>query len=820
MNNIIGIKAMKWLCSIAVTVALIITFMPVLPLSAQDSPTFTVGPDMIVDSLSAGSSKVYELAVTNYFATDVEVAGLGETPAGAPIAVSNDTSSSSAASWISVDKSQLDPAVAQQLQVTINVPSGTVAGERYASILLQDQGSDINSVTSSILIPILLTVNSSSFVSNLSGQITKISVSSDSTGLVFTGKPIDVLTTLTNTGNCPITDASSSVTIKNSNGTMVFQNTSTLQSPSVLPNYPRVVDTNYNVGLPLGNNYTVSSTITLNNGNVINGPTTSFNVVAPPPIPAAPVLSGPGSSTAPGPMINTLTPTFSWAAIPDASSYNLTISRYPYNNNDEIFSSGPINTTSFTLQAGSIFQGDQYEWQLTATDISGTSPESGLYFYTFGNFPSVNTVVASNVTATAATLNGTLMSLGGASSANVNFEYGTTTAYGSATPTQSLTAGGSFKNNITGLEPNTTYHFRSKAVGINTAYGSDVIFKTPGLVPTITGISPSSGTTGDNIIINGTNFSGVESVSFGGVSATSYTVVDTAEIIAVLGNGNSGTVNVVTATGAANLSGFVFMPSTNTSSTTTTPTQTATTTTQIITSTTPATTTTQTTIPLTSATTAAISRSYAGYFTPEIDESSLTYHDFTNDADSDLNAIAQAGTEVSLTGTNNNGTIIVVQYPSAPQTTVQFSAGGIKGGTGKSAIKFVGLRVEGTTTGTAHVTVSYTDNDVSAYDVNSLILAYFSGGNWHNAGNITISSANDTISGDIPVSRLSGTAIGLGGDLTQTAGVIPNNNQGNNISSTPGVPWAIVGIVMVSIFIVGIIIFIIERNRRKTQANR
>ena len=109
MNNIIGIKAMKWLCSIAVTVALIITFMPVLPLSAQDSPTFTVGPDMIVDSLSAGSSKVYELAVTNYFATDVEVAGLGETPAGAPIAVSNDTSSSSAASWISVDKSQLDP---------------------------------------------------------------------------------------------------------------------------------------------------------------------------------------------------------------------------------------------------------------------------------------------------------------------------------------------------------------------------------------------------------------------------------------------------------------------------------------------------------------------------------------------------------------------------------------------------------------------------------------------------------------------------------------------------------------------------------------
>jgi hypothetical protein len=76
------------------------------------------------------------------------------------------------------------------------------------------------------------------------------------------------------------------------------------------------------------------------------------------------------------------------------------------------------------------------------------------------------------------------------------------------------------------------------------------------------------------------------------------------------------------------------------------------------------------------------------------------------------------------------------------------------------------------------------------------------------------------MSGDIPVSRLSGTAIGLGGDRTQAAGGIPNNNQGNNTGSTPGFSWAMVGIIMVSIFIVGTVIFVIERNRRKTQTNK
>jgi phosphodiesterase/alkaline phosphatase D-like protein len=61
----------------------------------------------------------------------------------------------------------------------------------------------------------------------------------------------------------------------------------------------------------------------------------------------------------------------------------------------------------------------------------------------------------------------------------MSFEYGTTTAYGAneasvATPN----VPGGIMANLTGLMPGTLYHFRVKAVGDSTVYGSDVTFTT------------------------------------------------------------------------------------------------------------------------------------------------------------------------------------------------------------------------------------------------------------------------------------------------------------------------------------------------------
>ena len=92
--------------------------------------------------------------------------------------------------------------------------------------------------------------------------------------------------------------------------------------------------------------------------------------------------------------------------------------------------------------------------------------------------PSVMTNAATGVTASAATLNGNLTSLGSASTVQVSFEWGLTTDYGNTTSPQPKTTTGTFSANISGLLPGTTYHFRAKAVGDGTSYGDDQVFTT------------------------------------------------------------------------------------------------------------------------------------------------------------------------------------------------------------------------------------------------------------------------------------------------------------------------------------------------------
>jgi hypothetical protein len=94
--------------------------------------------------------------------------------------------------------------------------------------------------------------------------------------------------------------------------------------------------------------------------------------------------------------------------------------------------------------------------------------------------PFVQTLAASGVTQTAATLNGTVNPDNLATT--YHFEYGLTTAYGSSTPTQSAGsdfAGHSESAAISGLSPGTTYHYRIVATNaIGTSDGADMTFKT------------------------------------------------------------------------------------------------------------------------------------------------------------------------------------------------------------------------------------------------------------------------------------------------------------------------------------------------------
>jgi len=81
----------------------------------------------------------------------------------------------------------------------------------------------------------------------------------------------------------------------------------------------------------------------------------------------------------------------------------------------------------------------------------------------------------------------------------------------------------------------------------------------PIIKPSIVSFSPTSGTTGTEITINGTKLTGVTAVSFGGVAAASFAIVNDTKITAVVSTGASGDVSLVTPSGTATLAGFTYV---------------------------------------------------------------------------------------------------------------------------------------------------------------------------------------------------------------------------------------------------------------------
>lgn len=74
--------------------------------------------------------------------------------------------------------------------------------------------------------------------------------------------------------------------------------------------------------------------------------------------------------------------------------------------------------------------------------------------------------------------------------------------------------------------------------------------------PSISSISPTTAGKGDTVIINGTNFTDITGVSFGGVPAAAFTVISPVKIIAIVGTGSSGIVTVTNALGLGTIAGF------------------------------------------------------------------------------------------------------------------------------------------------------------------------------------------------------------------------------------------------------------------------
>ncbi len=97
--------------------------------------------------------------------------------------------------------------------------------------------------------------------------------------------------------------------------------------------------------------------------------------------------------------------------------------------------------------------------------------------------PEIITGPATNIGLTEATINGSLEDDGGML-CGCGFEWGLTESYGNITPVQTKTAGQHFSEVLTGLEPDTIYHFRALASNVfGLSYGIDRAFRTLSTMP-------------------------------------------------------------------------------------------------------------------------------------------------------------------------------------------------------------------------------------------------------------------------------------------------------------------------------------------------
>ena len=132
--------------------------------------------------------------------------------------------------------------------------------------------------------------------------------------------------------------------------------------------------------------------------------------------------------------------------------------------------------TSFTYNLTGLMPSTTYCCQAVAVCGSTTVRGAVICFTTPAIGLTVSTLAATDITANSATLNGSLLSMGGASPIYVNFQYGDAT-YPRSTANVPQYSTGTFSADIVSLTPNTTYHFRSAASG-GAATGSDLTFKT------------------------------------------------------------------------------------------------------------------------------------------------------------------------------------------------------------------------------------------------------------------------------------------------------------------------------------------------------
>ncbi|MBA4369916.1 MAG: hypothetical protein C0403_19990, partial [Desulfobacterium sp.] len=202
------------------------------------------------------------------------------------------------------------------------------------------------------------------------------------------------------------------------------------------------------------------------------------------------------------------TPRFQWEAIANASSYQVqvsTVADFSSIQMDEESAASNFTTPAFSSSGA-------YYWRVRPIDMHGSEGAwSSVQPLNIMLLPTLSTNDANSVTRNSADISGTVNPKGLATTCH--FEYGTTTSYGLVTPDQNIGQGiadVSVNAVITGLNPETTYHYRLVATNsAGATYGPDQTLTTINVPSAITeaagSIDSSSATLNGTVNPKGAN---------------------------------------------------------------------------------------------------------------------------------------------------------------------------------------------------------------------------------------------------------------------------------------------------------------------------
>lgn len=274
--------------------AVVITAILLLMVCIAPAAAIGVTGSVYKGDIPAGGTATHVMYITNSDtkAVDVqlEVMDFVQNPDQSYAAV-DQANQYSARDYITLDKKvvRIEPKDSATVTATIKVPQTAGAGGIYAMIYVHTLPQAGEAISTAVNVPIMIQVPGTA---TQTGTLTNVT-----TGELVSGQPIVIISTLQNTGNTHYYHTVNAVKLTDSGGNVLFESSTSPSIFAILPGSVVEYRQTPNITELKEDTYTIKSAVSLENGQVLDEKTSTFEVKKAyiPPVTESSISLSPGS---------------------------------------------------------------------------------------------------------------------------------------------------------------------------------------------------------------------------------------------------------------------------------------------------------------------------------------------------------------------------------------------------------------------------------------------------------------------------------------------------------------------------------------------